>query len=139
VIVVSIVLIMPLALLVPSGGVTIAVQGLMGILICVFLFFLARRGYVHPVAYLLVWLFWGFNTVIVITSGGIHANAFNNYLFIILTAGLLLGTKTGVAITVLCALVGTGVVIAEANGTLPPSMVEQSLFTLLYSQYLRQN
>ncbi len=130
---ISLLLTIPLSFFISPGGWIIGTQGVVGILICIVLAFFVRRGIVRPVAYFLVGAFWALNTWTVFSAGGIHADAFGNFMVIIFATGLLLGPVAGIGITVLSALVGLGAVLAEVNGLLPTDTLGQTPYTLLYS------
>jgi len=119
----------PLALMLPSGGVAIATQGTFALTFAAILFLLLRQQKVAVASWSLVSLFWLLNLSAVWTGGGITSPSYANFMLVILTAGLLIGARAGVVFTVLSVLFGLGAVIAQNNGYLNDSIVQQTPFT----------
>jgi signal transduction histidine kinase len=59
-----------------------------------------------------------------ITSGGISTPTSSGFLIVVLMAGLLLGARGGAITAAACSAIGLALVVAERNGTLPPSGLE---------------
>jgi len=119
----------PLALMLPSGGFAIAMQGTAALLIAAVLYFLLRQRKVELASWSLISLFWILNLTSVWTGGGIASSSYSNFMLVILTAGLLIGARAGVIFTVLSVLFGLGVVVAQNNGYLNNPIVQQTPFT----------
>ncbi len=130
---ITLLLTFPLALLLPAGNMAIAIQGLGALILATFMFILLRRGKVRLASWLLLGLFWLLNTTAVWTGGGIRASAFTNFMLVVFTAGLLLGARVGVVFAILSATFGFLMVLAENNRLLTSSIVQQTPFTLWFS------
>jgi len=133
VVAITLFLTLPLSLILPSGNMAIAMQGFGALTLSALVFFLIRRGKVRLAGWLLLLLFWLLNTTAVWTGGGIRASAFTNFMLVVFTAGLLLGARVGFAFTILSAVFGLIVVLAENNGVLTGALVQQTSFTLWFS------
>lgn len=123
----------PLALLMPSGKMVIAMQGVSALVIAAILFRLLRSGKVRLACWLLLVLFWLLTVFSAWTAGGIQAAAFSNFMLVVFAAGLLLGARVGILFTVLSAFYGLVLVFAQQRGILSGASVQQTPFTLWVS------
>jgi PAS domain S-box-containing protein len=89
------------------------------IALCVVLIPLNRSGRTRLASWLLVLSLTAVDTQRAWTSGGIAAPVVSAYIVIVLIAGLLLGTRTGIFIALTCLALGLGMALAEQAGRLP--------------------
>lgn len=104
----------PLRLAIPALWLPVGVGGL----------FLVRRGWVGLARVSFLLITWLLLTLVALVSGGVHTPAFASYTVVILMAGLLCRTYSGVIFAGLSAAAGFGFVYAEANGLLPAPLIE---------------
>lgn len=101
----------------PEGATRALIQGAAGEAINIFLFVLLRRRYVRLVSFLQVVSFWVFFTVSAHTGVGVQGESYLlGYPLVIVIAGLLLGGRAAMGVTVLSLLSGLYMVYAEAQG-----------------------
>lgn len=103
---------------------------LVALAMCAALFWLMRREWTRLVHVLLVGLFWGMTTLGAIFAGGMHAPNVAGYIPVILVTGLLLSTRAGIGMAVLCALAGYALVLAEGSSLLPAPIMQWTSVTI---------
>src|SRR5688572_5613958 len=100
------------------------------------IWFIMRRGYIKAASIAIVA---GISLVIVvgaITSGGVRAPGYGAFTVVILFAGLLLGWKAAVGMTMISILCGGLLIAAEALGLLPePFQYNSNAYWLIGSIY----
>ena len=87
--------------------------------ISVVLLILNRRGYTRGASIILIVGVWAVLTVSALTGGGVATFAAIAFLIIIFAAGLLLGSRAGLATALVCILTNLVLAIMEATGHLP--------------------
>lgn len=123
----------PLAILLPNGGSSIAVQGFAALGICALIYFMVEKGAVRWASMILLGLFFLVMILATYTGGGIQSNSFMNFMLLVFAAGLLLGARAGFIMTALSALLGLAFLIAQLNGRMPEAVVTQTPFTTWFS------
>ena len=89
----------------------------MGVLLMV------RAGRVRLASVLLSIALAAFFTLLSWGSGGVLSPGFSSFVIVILTAGLLLGKRAGVAFAVLGIVGGVGILYTETSNILPPALI----------------
>lgn len=96
-------------------------QSIVGEVLTIFLIILLRRGYVRLAAILHVISFWIFLTASAMTGGGVRSEAYLlGYSLSIVIAGILLGGRGALAVTVLSLASGLVMLHAEERGWFVP-------------------
>lgn len=103
-------------------------QGLIGEAVNIFLLILLKRGHVRLSAQLQVIAFWLFFTASAFTGLGVQGEAYLlGYPLVIMIAGLLVGWRTAIGVTILSLLSGLGMIYAVQAGWIDTD-VERPLF-----------
>ena len=119
----------PLAVMAPSGNSSIAIQGVVALAICGLTYHMIRKRAVRWGSILFLGLFFAVFVGAVITGGGVQDSSFMNFILLVIAAGMLLGMRAAIIMTILCALLGLGFLIAEINGLMPEATVVETPFT----------
>lgn len=98
--------------------------------ISVLLLELARRGWIRLVSYALIVTLWLVVTIGSATGGGIQAPIFMGYLVIIVIAGLLMGGRAILVVSVVSISSGFGLAYAEDAGLLPPPGISYTSYSI---------
>jgi PAS domain S-box-containing protein len=100
------------------------------------IWFIMRRGHIKAASIAMVA---GISLLIImgaITSGGVRAPSYGAFTVVILFAGLLLGWKAAVGMTLISILCGGGLIVAEALGVLPkPLQYDNDAYWIIGSAY----
>ena len=114
------------ALLILSAAITLPkftrrwlLQAAAYFVICVLLLILNQLGYTRGASITLIVGVWAILTVSALTGGGVATFAAIAFLIIIFAAGLLLGSRAGLATALLCTLTNLVLAIMETTGHLP--------------------
>lgn len=101
------------------------------------LFFILRRGYVRIASVIQVLTIWTFFIIASVSSSSIYGVAYllGNAL-VITIAGILLGGRGALAMTILVILEGVALVNAEQRGWVPPDILDPALPTWIVSVVL---
>jgi PAS domain S-box-containing protein len=101
------------------------------------LLMMLKRGYVRQASVILVATIWLFFTVSSVSSSGVYGVAYmlGNGL-VITIAGILMGGRGALAITLLAILEGGALVYAEQQGWIPPDILDAALPTWIASVVL---
>lgn len=101
------------------------------------LFILLRRGYVRLASVIQVFTIWLFFATVSVTSSSIYGVAYmlGNGL-VITIAGILLGVRGALAMTLLIVLEGGALVYAEQHGWVPPDILDDPLPTWIVTVVL---
>lgn len=81
-----------------------------------FTLWLAGRGRVRLASWIYLWVIIALVTYNALTAGGIRSTGVQAYCVFVMLAGLLLGMRAGVLMTVVCAALGLALVVAERMG-----------------------
>ena len=92
---------------------------------------LTYRGYTRVASYSFVLQFWLLVTTLAATGGGTSSPSASGYLFIVLSAGLLLGVRAGILTAIICAGTEMAIAYAEVSGLLPHSIIYHTTSSLL--------
>lgn len=110
------------------------IQAGIGEAINFFLLFIMRRGYVRAASFIQVIAFWIFFAVVSFTSEGVQSEAYIfGYPLVILIAGLLLGARYAVGITVLSLLFGLWLLYQNVVGNIVVTEMNSASFTWVVS------
>ncbi|HEX6371386.1 MAG TPA: ATP-binding protein [Longimicrobium sp.] len=93
-----------------------------------FTLWLTRRGRVRLASWIYVLVLISLITYNAPAVGGIRSPGVQSYFIFAMLAGLLLGARVGVMMGVVCALLGLGLVMAEAWGFVPERITEYEPF-----------
>ena len=98
---------------------------------------LNSRGRVRAASWLYVLVILALITYNAPAGGGIRSPGVQAYFIFVMLAGLLLGVRAGIAMALICAALGLGLVVAERTGVLPAqgadyNIVTRWLLTCLY-------
>jgi PAS domain S-box-containing protein len=107
-------------------AVTVACVNTLGVVILL----LNRRGRTREASILFVGGLLMLVAALAPTAGGIRAPAVTADIVIVLSAGLLLGSKAGIVTGAIAAAMGLGLVIAEAFGVLPAPQIAHTALSL---------
>jgi GAF domain-containing protein len=88
---------------------------------------LMRSGRVRPAAWLFVFSFWVFVTVLISFSDGVNNVVASAYIVVVIGAGLLLGSRAALVFTGLSLVALSGMLYAGLNNLLPPHLFFTSL------------
>jgi PAS domain S-box-containing protein len=91
---------------------------------------LNRRGWTRLSSWLFVVTIVALSSFRALFSGGIRSPGVTMFYVFALAAGLLLGEGVGIAVGVVCAVIGLSLVIAEQHGVLPRQTIQYDAFTL---------
>jgi PAS domain S-box-containing protein len=118
----------------PEVAARALIQGAASEAINIFLFILLRRGHVRAASFLQVASFWVFFTVSAHTGVGVQGESYLlGYPLVIVIAGLLLGGRAALGVTVLSLLSGLYMVYAEAQGFINTEVNRPALFSWVTS------
>jgi PAS domain S-box-containing protein len=118
----------------PENAMRAWIQAGVGEFINFFLLFIIRRRYVRLASFIQVISFWLFFTVVSLTSEGVQSEAYVfGYPIVILIAGLLLGARYAVGITVLSLLSGFWMLIQNIAGNMVTTEMNSASFTWVIS------
>jgi methyl-accepting chemotaxis protein len=84
------------------------------------LYWIMRRGFVRPAAFVLAFVLWAVITAGIGWGGGLRGSGLFSYFGVILIAGLLLGPWGGTAFGGLSIAAAVGLLLAEQGNLLPP-------------------
>lgn len=82
---------------------------------------LMKTGRVRAAAYLHVTTIWLASSMIALTGSGVRGTGFTSYFVVMLIAGLLLGWKPAIGVTILSVIAGFGFAFAENAGIIIPT------------------
>ncbi|MBK8428481.1 MAG: GAF domain-containing protein [Lewinellaceae bacterium] len=82
---------------------------------------LMKTGRVRVAAYLHVTTIWLASSMIALTGSGVRGTGFTSYFVVMLIAGLLLGWKPAIGVTILSVIAGFGFAFAENAGIIIPT------------------
>jgi PAS domain S-box-containing protein len=97
--------------------------------LCLPLLVLNRRGYTRLAGATLVVGLWAVVTTLILTAGGTSSLTSTSYLIVVFVAGVLLGTRAGIATSLLCILTTLSLSILEISGHLQARPVADSPMT----------
>jgi PAS domain S-box-containing protein len=83
------------------------------------MFILLQRGYVRLTNWILVSLYWIIITGLIFATGGMRSQAFFGYFAAIALAGMLLGGRASVGVTIACVVTSMGMLYIGENNLLP--------------------
>jgi len=92
---------------------------------------LNHHGHVRLVAFLTVSFGFIMNTVSAISTWGVHAPSLTAYVAVIVTTGLLLGPRWGIAMTFLSVAASVALARAEVQGFLPASNIQHGPYGII--------
>ena len=103
-----------------------------------FTLWLASRGRVRLASWIYIWVIISLITYNAPAVGGIRSPGVQAYFIFVMLAGLLLGTRAGIMMAVVCAVLGLGLVVAEHLGLTPAepadySAISRWLLTCVYT------
>lgn len=127
---VGLIFMLPMAVLAPANAGRYMFLGLCFVLGSAGLLILVRQGRVRLASGLLVGILWLLATGLLISAGGVRASTYMAYLVIVVMAGLLLGSRAGLGLMILCTVTGLGLAYAEVHGALPPLLVLPTPFSV---------
>ncbi len=104
------------------------------LLICV-LFYILKRGFLRSASLFLTLGLFAVMIYAAVTAGGVISPWFFGLIVVILIAGMLFGSRVGIAIAILGFLSGILIAVAKANGLLPESAVTHSDTGFLIIQF----
>jgi PAS domain S-box-containing protein len=91
---------------------------------------LNRRGWTRFSSWLFIVTVVALASFRALASGGIRSPGVTMFYVFALAGGLLLGDGVGIAVGVVCAIIGLGLVLAEEQGLLPAQTIQYDAFTL---------
>jgi PAS domain S-box-containing protein len=91
---------------------------------------LNRRGWTKFSSWLFIVMIVALSSFRALASGGIRSPGVTMFYVFALAAGLLLGEWAGIAVGIVCAIIGLGLVLAEEHGVLPPQTLHYSALSL---------
>lgn len=111
-----------------------AIQGGVSEAIIIFLLVLLRRGHVRASSILQAVAFWLFFTVSAVTGIGVQGESYLlGYPLVIVTAGILLGGRASLVVTIVSLASGLAMVYAQQNGWIIPDENRPLFFTWVVS------
>lgn len=111
-----------------------AIQGGVSEAIIIFLLVLSRRGHIRAASILQAAAFWLFFTVSAVTGIGVQGESYLlGYPLVIVTAGILLGGRAALVVTIVSLASGLAMVYAQQNGWIIPDENRPLIFTWVVS------
>lgn len=111
-----------------------AIQGGVSEAIIIFLLVLSRRGHIRAASILQAAAFWLFFTVSAVTGIGVQGESYLlGYPLVIVTAGILLGGRASLVVTIVSLASGLAMVYAQQNGWIIPDENRPLIFTWVVS------
>ncbi|MBE2221227.1 MAG: hypothetical protein IAF02_06790, partial [Anaerolineae bacterium] len=90
--------------------------------------YLAQKGYIQQASWLVLAVLWFIGLLTFMTAGGVQAPGYVLWLVIILLAGILLGWRVSLGVTILTALAGLLFLWMANQGVLPNSSLPDNNF-----------